>query len=101
MIGISVEIREFVGNDTFPGLVRCYFKDAKGLEWEFVEKTAIVSKENLQKNSDYPLKGVIGCKVLIEYRTTALVSTKSPFLITSVSGESNFEVSKSIIVEYD
>ena len=63
MDAITVSIVRFVDDEPQPGLVECELTDAFGNRHSFIEKTAIVSAENLSRDSRYPQTGVIACEV--------------------------------------
>lgn len=70
MIGIRVAITRYVSADQ-PGLVECEFTDAQGRCRLFVEKTAVVSSENLNARTTYPQPGVIAGEVIGRRRDAA------------------------------
>jgi lactoylglutathione lyase len=61
----KINILRFI-DDSQPGWVECDFKDAYGKEHIIREKTAIISLENLDRNSDYPKEGLVACEVVKE-----------------------------------
>lgn len=85
----------------FSRYCECQFKDVHEKEWNVFEKRAIASKETPSLNSSNPQPGVIRCKLIAEYENSALVTTEEPWGIESVEGQSKFEVSKTMLVEWD
>jgi len=93
---LVVEIVRFV-DECFPGWVECKFVDAEGHEQTFVDKVSIFSSEMLDATSAYPRMGSVACIVLSRWqdaggREVARISTKTPFLIESTDGLSEFVV---------
>lgn len=93
---IIVTIQRFA-DDHFPGWVECVLADVEGCEHRFVEKVPVVSTANLSSDSVYPLLGHIACSVQDEWfdergRKLVRVSTKQPWDVESVAGETNFTV---------
>ena len=64
MLGIKVNIIHHISDEPQPGIVECELFDARGRRWSFVEKTAIVSLEDLRANTSYPRPGVIACEIV-------------------------------------
>jgi hypothetical protein len=70
----------------------------------FVEKTAIVTANDLDGNSDYPQPGTIACEIIEIWqdgngRKLATVNTTNPWGVTDETGESQFQVLLSQIVD--
>lgn len=55
---LKIKITGIANNDQ-PGFVFCSFRDASNQEWNFIEKIPIVSKEDLDEKSIFPLQGII------------------------------------------
>ncbi len=102
MWGIRVSVR-FVDADPQPGLVECRLVDAAGHEHRFIEKTAIVSAENLWVDTVYPRLGVIACTVVAEHgREPGIVTvdTNEPWGVESVEGTTRFDISRRYLLEF-
>ncbi|MGD9562979.1 MAG: hypothetical protein AB7F88_12730 [Pyrinomonadaceae bacterium] len=103
MFGIKVSITRCI-DDTGPSFVECEFRDASGFVDVFRDKDAIFSIENLDRNSEYPVDGVLGCEVLnkptMQNPLTTRVDTKKPWGIESLNGKTIFEVNSELIVEF-
>ena len=54
----------WVADEPQPGLVEAVLTDVTGKRWHFIEKVAIVSRETLGNNSEFPRPGVIRCEIL-------------------------------------
>jgi len=102
MFNLEVQVEGFI-DDHFPGFVKCVLIDADGLRHEFIDKVPVVSTANLRSDSIYPQPGYLGCTIESEWtdelgRRLARVSTKKPWSIESVSGETIFIVREQQIV---
>ena len=103
MPALSVEISRFV-DDSNPGFVECLLVDALGRSHLFVEKVPIVSTEDLWSTSVYPRPGVIACAVEAEWKdgagqSLARVSTELPWHVESTTGQTQFIVFASQLVD--
>ena len=47
-------------------LVECNFKDVYDKEHIIQEKTAVISSEYLDRNSEYPKEGLVACEIVKE-----------------------------------
>lgn len=106
MIGVSISITRYVGDEPQPGIVECEFTDANGKRWSFVEKTAYVSQEDLDARTTYPKPGVIACEILSRGlnptgQETVLVDTNHPWGVESIDGTTQFMVFPESLVEWD
>jgi hypothetical protein len=101
MIGIEVSITKYISDEPQPGIVECFFVDANGREWRFVEKTVYVGSSNLISSSIYPQQGVIGCEIIEQKGSTTLVTTDKPWVIESEEGKTKFEVNTKLLVEWE
>ena len=50
MNGLLVEIVKYVSDEPQPGVVECRLIDANGVTWTFVEKTAIVTDQQIDEH---------------------------------------------------
>jgi hypothetical protein len=96
MVYFKVQITAFL-DDWQPGWVECKFKDAYDCEVIIHEKVPVVSSEWLNKSSDYPTKGKIGCIVVNRYvdgegQEIIKISTSTPWGIESIDGRNEFDL---------
>jgi hypothetical protein len=106
MVGIKVSITRYLGDDPQPGIVECEFTDVHGRVVRCIDKTPIVSKEDLDADSSYPRPGVIGCEVTGRRRDESggdiiLVDTTRPWSVESVDGVTQFEVRPASLVKWE
>jgi len=106
MLGIRVSITRYISDDPKPGIVECEFSDAHGRKWVFVEKTAIVSADDLDVATNYPCSGVIACEIIDRRKDDAgheiiLVDTKRPWCIESIDEATEFEVLPESVIEWE
>lgn len=104
MLGIKIVIARYLSDEPQPGLVECHLEDVHGRRWLFVEKTAIVSNEDLDAGTVYPRDGVIAGKVIARRhepggQEVIRFDTKGPWGVESVDGETQFDVLPSLLVE--
>ena len=97
MVGVKVKIIRYISDDPQPGIVECEFLDAHGRRWSVIEKTAIVSTEDLDANTSYPTQGVIACEIVRratdeKRREIVTINTERPWSVESVEGMTQFEV---------
>jgi hypothetical protein len=103
MKAIKVSITRFV-DEWFPGYVECTFNDARGREHIVHEKVPIFTDLDLDINSEYPQNGVIACEIINQSvdpdgRIIFSITTAKPWLVNTVDGQTEFEVSKEQIIE--
>jgi hypothetical protein len=67
MPSISVQIVRFVDGHQ-PGLVECELIDAEGRRHIIIDKVPVLTSENLDAQSKYPVPGSVPCEVLRRYR---------------------------------
>jgi hypothetical protein len=97
MFEIGVMIVRWVSDDPQPGIVECELTDRFGKVWRFIEKSAVVSSENLSSESRYPRPGVIPCQVIGRSRDesgreVAEIATESPWGVEAFDGTTRFHV---------
>jgi hypothetical protein len=94
-------ITRWVDDEPQPGIVEARTRDADGLEWVFVDKSAIFSAASLTSATEYPVEGVIGCNVVLEGPDVSRVRTvwsaglraeDGPFDGLYTGGEYQFDV---------
>jgi hypothetical protein len=83
-----------------PGWVECVFSDAHGCRWSVIEKLPVVCDAELDRTSDYPQPGVLGCEVVSQSAGVARVTTRRPWGIESTDGTDEFEVPTELLVEW-
>ena len=103
MPAVSVQIARFV-DDHFPGFVECILVDALGTAHTFVEKVPVVSADSLSAASSFPCNGEIQCEIFEEWQdemglSFAIVCTESPWDVESTSGERQFTVFTSQLID--
>ena len=106
MIGIQVSITRYVSDEPQPGMVECEFYDADHRCWKFVEKTPILSWEDLQADTSYPRLGVIECAIVSRRMDTAgrpliTIDTLQPDGVESTDNQTRFEVLPKSLVEWE
>ena len=106
MIGVKVSITRYIADEPVPGVVESEFCDAHGRRWCFVEKTAYVTADILDRQSAYPRPGAIACEVVgrsqdATGRQIIVVDTERPWGVESVEGLMRFEVTPDSLIEWD
>ena len=84
-------------DDDFPGFVECELVDRFGKAWRFIEKAAVVSRDNLTGASKYPHPTRIACQVIARGRDAsgreiAEIDTEFPWGLQAVDGATRFSV---------
>jgi hypothetical protein len=97
LASLSVLITRWVDDDPQPGIVEFQFSDSGGKVWTFVEKQALVSSQQLNRDSSYPRLASTCCKVLSfvtdrRGRKIAEIDISEPWGIESAEGLSRFSV---------
>ena len=105
MVGIKVQITKYIDDDPQPGIVECRLFDVYGKEWVFQDKSAIFSSDILNADSNYPLPGVIACEITKSWqgadgREIVSIDTASPWGVEAVTGETDFDVLREQIIEF-
>ena len=101
-VEIGVEIVRFVSYEPQPGLVECVLVDADGARHSIIDKTAILSEENLLAKTVYPRVGVVACEVEDEWtdgmgRRLARIDTEKPWGVEATDGRTRFVVLSSAL----
>lgn len=104
MKALLVEIIRYISNEPQPGIVECRLIDANGVTWTFIEKTAVVSDQQIDEHSVYPQSGVIACEIVAKTQDESgseilLVDTTKPWGVTTTTGESKFKVRSEQIID--
>src|SRR5215510_3744239 len=105
MVGIKVQITTYIDDDPQPGIVECRLFDVYGKEWVFQDKSAIFSSDILNADSNYPQPGVIACEITKSWqgadgREIVFIDTASPWAVEAVTGETDFDVLREQIIEF-
>ena len=99
MTGMRLSIVRYISDDPPPGIVECQFQDAYGRRWSLIEKTAVVSLEELDAHSVYPQEGVTACKIVQRFSNDAGQQVIRVNTIESVEGITQFDVLPESLVE--
>ena len=99
MTGIKVSIVRYISDDPQPGIVECQFQDAYGRRWSFVEKTLVVSLEQLDAHSIFPQPGVTDCKIVQRFPDAAGRDVIRVNTVESVEGVTQFDILPELLVE--
>lgn len=100
MQGVKVTIVQYISDDPQPGIVECQLEDAHGRKWSIVEKTAIVSAENLDDKTTYPRQGVVDCAIVGRSLDSAGREVARINTLESIEGVSQFDVLPESLVEW-
>jgi len=99
MTGLKLSIVRYISDDPQPGIVECQFQDAYGRRWSLIEKTAVVSLDELDAHSIYPRQGVTECKIVQRFSDAAGQQMIRVNTIESVEGVTQFDVLPESLVE--
>src|SRR3984893_19029029 len=96
MPDLAVQIVRFVDTNQ-PGWVECEFVDATGRPHSIIEKIPIVTREDLDADSEYPKPGTVRCEILNRYQDDkgqelVCITTSRPFSVETVEGLCEFTV---------
>jgi len=99
MTAMKVSIVRYISDDPQPGIVECQFQDAYGRRWSFIEKTLVVSVEQLDAHNVYPQRGVTACTIVQRFPDTAGREVVRINTVESVEGVTQFDVLPQSLVE--
>jgi hypothetical protein len=99
MTGVKVSIVRYICDDPQPGIVECQFQDAHGRRWSFIEKTLVVSAEQLDAQSVYPQQGVTPCRIVQRFPDAVGREVIRIDCVESVEGVTQFDVLPESLVE--
>jgi hypothetical protein len=104
MLAVKVKITRYVSDDPQPGIVECELFDVHGRCWHFIEKTAVVSADDLDAKSVYPQPGVIAAEVVGHSKDAAgrdvtRIDTSRPWDVESTDGATQFDVLSELLIE--
>lgn len=105
MIGVPIALTRYVSNDQ-PGFVACEFVDAHGRRHHFIEKTAVVTGDDIDAKTLYPYPGVIACLIINRHldalgNEIIVVDTTKPWGVESIDGVTQFEMRRNDLVEWE
>ena len=85
-------------------MVECFFIDAWNKRHDFLEKIPVVTQENLDKDTKYPINGEITCKIIkfwqdVDDRELVSIDTSIPFGIESNEGITQFDLLKTQLIQ--
>jgi hypothetical protein len=105
MFEIKGLITKCIDDESYPSFVECQFVDIYGQTQIFHDKDAIFTNQMLDRNSNYPIDGFIGCEIIerkiVDDREVVKVNTDLPWHIESVNGETVFDVFHEQIIEFE
>ncbi len=95
-IVFKVTITRFVSSDQ-PGFIEVRFKDAWNKEHIVIDKVPVLSLEDLDENSDYPIEGVVACEIVRRWedsngRIILTVDTEKPWGIYTLEDLTEFDL---------
>jgi len=84
-------------DERYPGFVACEFSDAHGHKHTVIDKVPILTDENLDSSSPYPLPGIARCEVLSRWRDDrgrdlVRITLDRPITVESTEGLTEFVV---------
>lgn len=105
MPNIKIQIVRFLGWEPQPGIVEFALTDVQGREYKFVDKIPIVSSEELDETSGYPLPETLACEILSRFRDEhgrefVRITTERPSAVESTEGISEFVVLSSQLCDF-
>jgi hypothetical protein len=98
MKALKVRIIKYVDNWN-PGWVKCVFKDIRGKEWSIIEKVPVITSENLDSNSQFPIDSFIACEVINQSHDIITIDLNKPWGVSEENGQTVFEVFEDQIIE--
>ncbi|MDP1587028.1 MAG: hypothetical protein Q8M07_04765 [Prosthecobacter sp.] len=104
--GVPIIILSFEPADnSFAGWLECEFRDVHGKAYRFWDKVEVVTIQNLDENSNFPVLEHLACEVLDEqvYPGGRTICRIDPWLscVEISDSVSVFEVSKDALVSFD
>lgn len=105
MSAVKARITRCLDDTNYPSFVECIFADARGLAQRFHDKDAVFTGETLDRNSVFPVDGIVGCQIVERKLENGIeivkVDTKLPWHIESTAGETVFEVRADQLIEFE
>ena len=99
MTSMKVSVVRYISDDPQPGIVECQFQDAHGRRWSFIEKTLVVSAEQLDAQSVYPQQGVTPCRIVQRFPDAVGREVVRIDCVESVEGVAQFDILPESLVE--
>jgi len=99
MTAMKVSIVRYVSNDPQPGIVECQFQDAYGRRWSFIERTLVVSVEQLDAHRVYPQRGSTPCRIVQRFPDVSGQEVIRIDCVESVEGVTQFDMLPESLVE--
>jgi hypothetical protein len=99
MTGMKISIVRYISDDPQPGIVECQFQDAYGRRWSFIEKTLVVSAEQLDAHSVYPQQGSTPCRIVQRFPDAAGREVLRIDCVESVEGVTQFDILPESLIE--
>ena len=96
---MKVSIVRYISDDPQPGVVECQFQDAYGRRWSFIEKTLVVSVEQLDAHSVYPQQGSTACRIVQRFPDASGREVIRIDCVESVEGVTQFDILSESVVE--
>lgn len=91
MPALRVEIVRLI-DASQPGWVECVFVDAHGRSIVIHEKAPVVSSQDIDARTKFPVRGVVACEVVDVKAGIVRISTARPWGIAAVDGADEFDV---------
>ncbi|MHA3788499.1 hypothetical protein ACX0HA_09840 [Flavobacterium hauense] len=103
MKALKIKITKFIDAHQ-PGFVECTFIDAWNKKHIIHEKVPVVTTENLDTNSIYPVEGIVNCEIIKEYtdsnnRIIVTISTEKPWDISTIEDMNVFDILENQLTE--
>lgn len=98
MIVLKVNIIQIIDFSFYPGICEAVLVDAQGKEHHFIEKIPIVTAEDLDLTTIFPVQGGIRGEIVERLDNMLKVSIEKPDHVESVEGISEFWVDKNKII---
>jgi hypothetical protein len=106
MIGVRASIVRIVDGSCWPCIVEVHFADVHGITHRFIEKSAIVTADNVDERTSLPHPAVIACRIrgiraAHDSAEIVMVDTKSPWYVESLDENTQFDVHPEHLVEWE
>lgn len=95
MIELKVNIIRIIDFSFYPGICEAILEDAQGKEHHFIEKIPIVTAEDINLNTNFPVQGGIRGEIIEKLDNMFKVSIEIPDHVESTEGISEFLVDES------
>lgn len=96
MLAVKVTITRVVDSSQ-PGWIECLLTDIDGVSWSFIEKIPVITLDDLDNGSKYPLEGSVACSIVKTGfdslgKEVITIDTGLPWHIESTAGTTQFVV---------